>query len=70
MSYIVTPYKRPPEDTVALAMYDIQFVGGVCRPSLADEFVVSFVANDGSIQRVATFINHDDVLLFLTSKGS
>ena len=68
MTYIVTPFKRPPNE--GEAMYDIVFIGEVCRHSEADEFVVSFVRDDGSVQRIATFISYDDALLFVNAKES
>lgn len=67
MTYIVTPYKRPPREA-APGLYDIVFIGEVCRHSEADEFVVSFVSDDGSVKRIATFINYDDALLFVNAK--
>ena len=69
MTCIVTPYKRPPREA-APGFYDIVFIGEVCRHSDADEFVVGFVSEDGSVQRIATFINYDDALLFVDAKES
>ena len=66
MTCIVTPVKRPPNE--GETVYDIVFAGEVCRHSEADEFVVSFVSDDGSVKRVATFINYDDALLFVNAK--
>ena len=67
MTYIVLPFKRPPSNE-APGMYDIEFIGEVCRHSEADEFVVSFVGEDDSVKRIATFINYDDALLFVNAK--
>ena len=68
MTYIVLPFKRPPNESEP-GMYDIEFIGEVCRHSEANEFVVSFVGENHSVKRIATFISYDDAQLFLTAKG-
>lgn len=67
MTYILLPFKRPPNESEP-GMYDIEFIGEVCRHSEADEFVVILVGEDGSVKRIATFINCDDALLFVNAK--
>lgn len=67
MTYILLPFKRPPNESEP-GMYDIEFIGEVCRHSEADEFVVSFVGEDSSVKRIATFISYDDALLFANAK--
>ena len=67
MTYIVTPYKRPPREA-APGLHDIVFIGEVCRHSDADEFVVSFVSDGALGTVIATFISYDDALLFVNAK--